>query len=59
MPTLNCGVITKWIYSGISIYQRAKGLPKYVHYNKVSLYYMGVLFHIFNYYWGEEYSKNL
>ena len=55
MLTLNCSVITKWIYRGTSIYQRAKALPKYVHYNKVSLYYMEVLFHIFNYYWDEEY----
>ena len=59
MPALNCSVITKWICSGTSIYQRAKGLPKYVRYHKVSLYCMEFLFHIFNYYWGEEYGKNL
>ena len=56
---IHCGIYTTWLYCGTSIYQRAKGMPKYVRYNKVSLHCMEVLFHIFNYYWGEEYSKNL
>ena len=38
---------------------KGQGNAKYVRYNEVSLHCMEVLFRIFNYHWGEEYSKNL
>ena len=58
-----CGYTLWYIHNVVILWDlnisKAKGLPKYVRYNKVSLHCMEVLFHIFNYYWGEEYSKNL
>ena len=42
------------VYSGTSIWRRAKGLAKFVRYNEVLLTYIEVLFHIPYYYWGKE-----
>ena len=48
-------VCFKWAYFGTSIYRKAKGLAKLAHKNELSL--CQGFFHVFYYYWGEEYRS--